>query len=453
MGYNSLWREIPGPTTVQGSVAAQQLQTRKHTWFGRKPLSAKRMGTIAVVSAAITALLFLLVTTVWFPIHLQVPIPGTSGGFTFSTGFSQEKIILVMGIDTNYQNTDKEHDQQGTRSDTMMLVRLRPRENTLSLLSIPRDSRVYMGGTQRIDKINSAHAEGGPTMALQTVEQTLGVPIDHYVVVNFAGVRDLVDAIGGVDLYVEKPMHYVDNTAKLFIHFQPGQQHLDGKQAEAFLRFRHDALADIGRIRRQQQFITAISNKLKNPLMLANLPRVVQLGSQYVKTDMSLDELTKLAFYLKGVDMKNIRSATLPGHPRTLRGISYWCIDKNQAENTLDRVILDQETAVVDANTPIKVGILYDRSQAAVYQKINEKLAEKGYKVVCHSIQSRSATQLLEQTERATTTETRRLRLVSPVLDQARLMFAPPGSTYAAGQCGGGEDYTLVIGPDFKGNL
>jgi polyisoprenyl-teichoic acid--peptidoglycan teichoic acid transferase len=432
-------------------LVIRQLQKRKYPWFGRRPLSGKRMAMATIISGVMTALLFLLITTVWFPIHIQIPIPGSKSGFTISTGFSQEKVILVMGIDTNYQSTDKEHDHQGTRSDTMMLVRLRPRENTLSLLSIPRDSRVFVGGTQRVDKINAAHAEGGPALAVQTVEQTLGVPVDHFVVVNFSGVRDLVDALGGVDVYVEKPMHYEDHTAKLFIHFDAGPAHLDGKQAEAFLRFRHDALADIGRIKRQQQFITAVSNKLKNPLMLANLPRLVQLGVQYVKTDMSFDELTKLAFYLKGVDMKNIRSATLPGHPRTLHGVSYWCIDKQQAEMTLDRVVLDQELVLNDPTNPIKVGILYANQQQVQYQRLKERLEEKGYRVVCHAVQNKSSTQLLEQTDRATTRETRRLRLIDPVLEQARLMFAPPGSTYAAGQCGGGEDYTVVIGPDFKG--
>jgi polyisoprenyl-teichoic acid--peptidoglycan teichoic acid transferase len=423
-------------------------QRTPYAWFGRKRLSFNRMALVTVGSAALSALLFLLVTTVWFPIRLQLTVPGTQTGVTITTGFAKDKILLIMGVDTNYQNTDKDNDQKGSRSDTMMLVRLRPSDNTLSLVSIPRDSRVYLGDTQHIDKINSAHAEGGPEMAVRTVEQSFGIPIDHYLVINFGGVRDLVDAIGGVDLFVEKAMDYEDHTAKLSIHLQPGLNHLDGKGAEGFLRFRHDALADIGRIRRQQQFIAAVSSKMKNPLILASLPRLVQVGVQYLKTNMSFNEVMKLAVFVKGVDMQNIRSTTMPGTPKTLHGISYWVVNRQAAASTLDRVILDQELNVQDPTQPIKVGILYPATQLLQYEALKQRLTDAGYNVVCHGVQNKGATLLLEQTERATTKQTQLLRQVDPVLQHARLLFAPPESTFATSYCGGQEDYTITLGAE-----
>jgi polyisoprenyl-teichoic acid--peptidoglycan teichoic acid transferase len=413
----------------------------------RPPMSRQQMVWVTIGSAVLTAFLFLWTTTVLFPLRLHLDVPGTAAGITISTGFAKEKIILVMGVDTNYESLDKVHDHNGTRSDTMMMVRLRPSENTLSLVSIPRDSRVYIGNSQHVDKINAAHVEGGPEMAVETVEKSFGLPIDHHVVVNFSGVRDLVDAIGGVDLVIEKPMHYEDHTAKLFIHFEPGPTHLDGQQAEAFLRFRHDALADIGRIKRQQQFISAVSNKLKSPFILASLPRLVQLGVQYVKTDMSFDELLKLAVFIKNVDMKNIRSATMPGHPKTIRGVSYWCIDKTAAEQTLDRVLLDQESTTALPVRPIRVGILYPKTQLEAYKVLTAQLTQAGYTVACHGrTATAGSSQLLEQTDYATSAETRKLRGVSGIINEARLFYAPPGSTYAAHQCGGGEDYTIIMG-------
>ena len=146
--------------------------------------------------------------------------------------------ILFLGVDSNGQGTDP---FIGTRSDSTILINIDPFTRTVNIVSIPRDSKVPIDG-HGIDKLNAAYAYGGADLAVRTIEQTFGVKINHYVVLNSSGIKDLVDAIGGLNVYVEKRMRYVDRTDHLNIDLYPGYQFLNGKQAEGYVRFRHDAI-------------------------------------------------------------------------------------------------------------------------------------------------------------------------------------------------------------------
>ena len=389
--------------------------------------------------------------------HLRINPPG-SGQALFSWHANPgQKILLVMGVDApNASLRDKDENAfEGTRTDTMMLVRVDSDKQKVAVVSIPRDSKVYIAGSNGIDKINAAHAIGGADLAVQTVQDSFGIPIDNFVVVNFRGVRELVDAVGGIEVYIEKPMHYTDNTAKLFINFEPGTHHLDGKQAEAFLRFRHDQYGDIGRIRRQQQFIVAVTKKLRDPWTITRIPALTKLASQYVQTDLSLDELITLAFFGKDVNMSTIRTATLPGHPGGTR-VSYWIVDPEAAQMVLDRLVLDNPEppygggAPADPGQAASVGLFYDPAMTPeqLQSVIASLEAKQQFKVVCKERQRRSATQIIEHTARTTDNLTTSLRKLVPQMTNARLLFAPVGTTYENNACSASEDYTLILGAD-----
>ncbi len=370
-------------------------------------------------------------------------------------GSPGQKVILVMGVDepNRGQRENGESAFEGTRTDTMMLARINADKKQVSLVSIPRDSKVYLAGNRGIDKINAAHALGGPDLAVRTVQDSFGIPVDNFIVINLRGVRDLVDALGGIDVYVEKPMHYTDNTAKLFINFEPGKHHLDGKQAEAFLRFRHDQLGDIGRIRRQQQFIAAVSKKLREPGIVFKIPSMVQLASQYVETDLNPNDLLTLAFFGKDLNMNSLRTATLPGHPGGTR-VSYWVIDPEPAQLILDRLILDNPQPLfggaADTSKPLKVGIFYDPALASTLPQLIQKLEGQQFEVVCKDSQRRTSTQIIEHTSRVTDNLTDAVRKSDPRLEKARLIFAPVGTTFESNACSVGEDYTLILGADSR---
>ncbi|MCU0537863.1 MAG: LCP family protein, partial [Hydrococcus sp. Prado102] len=135
-------------------------------------------------------------------------------------------------------------------SDTMLLLRFDPQKETVTVLSIPRDTQAEIEG-HGIRKVNEANYYGGPALAAESISKLLGgVPIDRYVRVNIQGVEKLIDALGGVTVYVPKDMKYQDDSQHLYINLKEGEQHLDGNKAIQFLRFRYDEFGDISRVQR-----------------------------------------------------------------------------------------------------------------------------------------------------------------------------------------------------------
>lgn len=425
----------------------------------RKPPFRKRPRTpllwVVVLSGILCALLIFIGIKLWSS-SIVIKDPIFHKELVSWHGNPGQKVILLMGVDApNRSIRRKDEDSfEGTRTDTMMLVRVNAAKQRVAVVSIPRDSKVYISGNRGVDKINAAHALGGPELAVQTVQDSFGIPIDNYLVVNLRGVRAMVDALGGMDVFIEKPMHYTDNTAKLYINFQPGMQHLDGIKAESFLRFRHDQLGDIGRIRRQQQFIMALTKKLREPSVVFKIPELVKIAGQYVETDLSANDLLTLAFFGKDLNMNSVRTATLPGHPGGVK-VSYWVIDPDPAQMILDRLVLDNPQvsyggASNAVSGPLKVGIYYDPALTNNLPAIVKNLESKNFTVVCKSSQRRTSTQIIEHTGRVTDDLTDSLRGLDARLSNARLIFAPVGTTFENNACSVGEDYTLVLGADSK---
>ncbi|MBQ1509821.1 MAG: LCP family protein, partial [Selenomonadaceae bacterium] len=170
-----------------------------------------------------------------------------------------------MGIDERTEDVG--------RTDTLMLAMLDPETDRAALLSIPRDTRVHIKG-YGLDKVNAAYAYGKVPLAERTVEDFLGVKVNHYLIIDTKAFVKVIDAIGGVDINVEERMYYEDpwdDDGGLLIDFQPGRQHMDGCEAITYVRYR-DAEGDAGRIRRQQAFMRACMERLLSPSVLVNLP-------------------------------------------------------------------------------------------------------------------------------------------------------------------------------------
>lgn len=244
--------------------------------------------------------------------------------------------ILFLGVDASGNPNDL---WTGTRTDTIILVNIDPRTKSVNALSIPRDSKVYLPGDKGVNKINAAHALGGIEMTKRTIEDTLGVHIDRYIMVHDSAVKEIVDAMDGLDVYVEKPMHYNDNAGHLHINFNKGNHHLDGQQAVEYLRFRHDALGDIGRTQRQQWLLRSLLTKMKQPSTITKIPDIISVAKKYVKTDMSFYEMSQYAALTKHIDMDKIEVAMLPGAPNQRGYISYWILDPEKTQEVVNRAI------------------------------------------------------------------------------------------------------------------
>jgi len=233
---------------------------------------------------------------------------------------SLKKNIIVMGVDERPEEYDV------GRSDTLFVVMFDTNKKAASLLSVPRDTRVRIKG-HGWDKINHAYAYGGRELTQKTTEELLGIKINNYVMVDFKGFVGLVDAIGGVDINVEKNMYYYDEWDGFKIDLKKGMQHMDGKTAIQYVRYR-DEDGDIGRIRRQQHFMLAVYDRITSANMLLHIPGLAKQLTNMVKTDLPLSDMVDLGRALHAmVKSKGLAMATVPGTPEYIDGISYWLPD------------------------------------------------------------------------------------------------------------------------------
>ena len=181
----------------------------------------------------------------WGNLGLREAMTGELGQRSAAMRAENVVHVMILGV-------DQRADDVG-RSDTLMVATLDKDSGKGALLSVPRDTRVAIEG-HGYDKVNHAYAFGGHELSQKTVEQLLGVPMDHYIIINTSAFERIIDALGGVDIKVEKRMHYEDpwdDHGGLVIDLYPGEQHMDGKKAIQYVRYR-DGEGDIGRIGRQQ---------------------------------------------------------------------------------------------------------------------------------------------------------------------------------------------------------
>ena len=231
--------------------------------------------------------------------------------------------FMIMGV-------DERTDDVG-RSDTLMVVTIDPAKNEAALLSIPRDTRVAIP-RRGYDKINAAYAYGGEELTQATVEDFLGIRIDHYIIINTHAFQKIVDAIGGIDIDVEKRMYYEDpwdDDGGLIIDLRPGMQHMDGKTAVTYVRYR-DEEGDIGRVRRQQKFMKACVDAVTTPAIIPRLPGIISGVLDSVRTDLSLRQILEFLGTLKEAQVHGLKTEMVPGRPLYINEVSYWIPDMSE---------------------------------------------------------------------------------------------------------------------------
>ncbi len=285
----------------------------------------------AAISAAIGAITALLAPVEPQIITRVLNATGFNDTSSSRPGYrvSRPVNILIMGIDRVPEAAANSPKIFNGRSDTILLLHLEPRDKSISLLSIPRDTKVEIPGI-RFSKINEANARGGAALATRLVSSMLNnTRIERYVRVSSNAFRELVDLLGGVEVFVPRAMSYTDSAQKLKINLAKGWQTLNGEQAEQFARFRNDDLGDIGRIQRQQSLIQAIRNRLASPSVLVRLPQIIRLMQKYVDTNLNYEEILTLANFGLQLERENFKMVMLPGSSSSEQGdlSSYWILD------------------------------------------------------------------------------------------------------------------------------
>lgn len=299
---------------------------------------------------------------------------------SFGMPFMQKRQnILLLGVDDNGSKTDP---WIGSRTDTIIILNIDPRTKSVNAISVPRDSKVFLPGDYGIQKINSAHAIGGIEMTKKTLEKTLGIKINHYIMVHDSAVANIVDAIGGIPIYVEKNMFYHDYSGNLHVTLSKGLNILDGYNAVGYLRFRKDGLGDIGRTQRQQFFLKALMEKMQTPQAIAKIPDILDAVTKYVKTDMSFYEISQLAALSKSIDANRIEFATLPGAPNKHGYISYWILDPEKTQDMINKMIYRDRYS--EGNKLYNIGIRYNDSTSETAKNLKAAIEELGYNVNCY---------------------------------------------------------------------
>jgi len=253
--------------------------------------------------------------------------------------------VLLLGSDENRDNKKRIYTKH-TRSDTIMLAHFDFANRRISVLSIPRDTRVRIPD-HGYHKINSAMAFGGPELTAQTIQEWLDVPVDHYVVVYYRVFRRVVDLLGGITLYVDKPMHYDDNWGDLHVHLEPGWHRLDGQQALGYVRYRQDS--DLMRIERQHNFLAAVKEHFRHPSTYLKLPQLLDAVDENLKSSLSYGQMLALAWFAKSVPSTNIQMVTLPCRP----GRVYVYADEEKARELVDKLFHDTPAHPVSPPVPI----------------------------------------------------------------------------------------------------
>lgn len=383
----------------QGSKRFSTRSPKSRRW--RWLWMASGLVGVAIVSA--TAGAFLAATLASTPLLQSQLSPedadafdqdGISSGETFQLPKLTRPVnILVLGVkvlSSDVENPPPEVRDLGYHalvnsfdglSDTMMLVRFDPRDNTVTVLSLPRDTRTFVDGVG-VTKLNDANAYGGPALAARSVSYLLGdISIDRYVRINVQGVEKLIDALGGVTVYVPQDMRYQDDSQHLYINLEEGEQHLDGEQAMQFLRFRYDQYGDIGRVQRQQAFMGALIEQTLSPVTLARMPRILSVIQDNIDTNLTVEETVALVGFASTTQRSDVQMLMLPGD-FSLSGeyeLSYWLPNYNAIDAMVDQYFVRGRSQDLVEPRRLRIAIQDTMGRPRSVSRLLDKLYDAGY--------------------------------------------------------------------------
>lgn len=224
--------------------------------------------------------------------------------------------VLLLGVDQRAGDRG--------RSDTIIVMTVNPKEESIEMVSIPRDTRTEIVGRGTEDKINHAYAFGGVEMSMNTVENFLDIPIDYFVQVNMEGFKEIVDAVGGVTVNNDLKFSYDGHT------FPEGKITLNGEEALAFSRMRKgDSRGDFGRQIRQRQIIEAVIKEGASLETLVNYGPIFEALSENVKTNLTFDQMVAIQANYRNA-AKSINQHTINGSGKRINGIYYYIVPEDE---------------------------------------------------------------------------------------------------------------------------
>ncbi|WP_071191519.1 LCP family protein [Trichormus sp. NMC-1] len=313
----------------------------------------------------------------------QLKVPGYLKSKLSQYQLSKPMNILVMGIEPVKGTVDGSPESFAGSSDTMLLVRLNPSDKSIRVLSIPRGTMISIP-EQGLTQVSEANAKGGPVLAARVVSRTLNnAPIDRYIRISTSGLRQLVDQLGGVDVFVPQEMNYKDQAGGLSVNLVSGWQTLNGEQAELFARFRETGLGDLPRVQRQQALITSLLQQMNSPTVLPRLPQLTRIMRKYFDTNLKMEEMMALANFSANVERDNFQLTMLPGtfSKFSKDPNSYW-LNMNGQQSLLNDYVGVNVPGLKPDLRPVyrlKIAIQNASNQPQLTEQVITYLKQKGF--------------------------------------------------------------------------
>ncbi|WP_294395338.1 LCP family protein [uncultured Clostridium sp.] len=299
--------------------------------------------------------------------------------------YNQPVNILLLGMDIG--DPSQEDNDSIKRTDTIMVVNYNPKTDKIMTVSVPRDTLIKNGSNSV--KINSAFAIGGYSKIKSEVENLLNININYMVKIDYNAFIDIVDAIGGVKMEIERNMIYDDEGQNLHINFKAGETvKLDGQKAQEFFRWRKNndgsgfANGDLDRIQNQQKFISKVIDKCKSPLIIFRAPKIMSAIGDNVETNMSPFSIIRYALKFMTVSKDDISMVTAAGVPKTINGQSFLVFDKNSNKDILSQLSSSGGSGSSDnslAKGSIKIKILNGTKINGLAAELKTKMNNLGY--------------------------------------------------------------------------
>ena len=298
--------------------------------------------------------------------------------------------VLLLGMDIG--DTNDLSNKEAKRTDTIILANFDPVKKDIKLVSVPRDTRVKING--RSQKINAAYPIGGERLVKELVGNILGVKVDYVVKIDYEGFRGIVDALGGVDMYIDQDMNYDDPAQDLHIHFNKGETvHLDGKKAEEFFRWRKNndgtglINGDVDRIKNQQKFLNALIDKFLSFSTITKIDDIIDVLNKNIETNIPLDVI--VAYGLKGIEVNknNINMVTLPGEGKYIGNVSYYIPNEKatkELRSTLNSSNLEGRKNVIPSarRGELSIKVLNCTKINGLAKNVQKQLNDSGYEKV-----------------------------------------------------------------------
>lgn len=407
-------------------------------------------------------LLILIIAVLCVGIFLWKRIKDNGGGIT---GI----VATIIGHDAStLQNLEELRfvviGQSQTLTDTIMVCSYNPRSQKASILSIPRDT--FTGKNKNTasayNKINTLYQQS-PEKLLAQINEMTGLNVKYYVHVDTEGLKELVDAIGGVYFDVPINMKYDDYSQNLHIDLKAGYQLLDGNQAEQLVRFRHNnngstysyeyGQEDIGRMKTQQEFLKAVIKKMAKAENITKIDDYIAIANKNIETNIKdLNILKDYAPYALSFNIDNVRTETLPGVSEKCNELWFYICNKKKTtelvnemfslepvdEVTITDVEDTEESSSTTTSTIAEVEILNGSSQQININDLKSKLQKAGFKVL----------KTTNTTETAKTTIISRTNKSEEIVNKLKDTLG--AGTVSNGNNNAGVDFTIVIGNDFS---